>query len=255
MKDKFNSLEILITHLKGNSNVIAVIEYGFRSYTDMDLGGDYDFFIITTDKIKTEIDGLHFHVGFIPVDCNIRTLSELQKEKPVSLFDYSLFTGRIIFDKSGTIPSVLKHAELKWPPISNPFNYGEIQWERFTQQHVIDKFEHRLFDNELFSQMHLNMNINWLFDNYVRIKYKQYSEPKNVLHIMKKEHPETYNLFQEYHSTLDLKKKLEITKSLTKLILEPIGGPWKKGEVIFQPKNWEKELMIIEKEYLIKQVF
>lgn len=72
---------------------------------------------------------------------------------------------------------------------------------------------------------------------------------------MRKEHPQLSALYEEYHRTLDLDRKLEITVALTEEILGPVGGPWRSNEVIFHYNDLNSELYEQEKQAVLDLVF
>ena len=146
----FETINDLIQHLKRNPNVYALVRYGGRRVNDDSPGGDFDLYVII-DKIETPIESIHFHLSRIPVDLNIRKLDDLLLAESVSFIDMVLPAGEILFDRNGEVTKLLPQLQNRWNPRTSTISNSQIDWERFSQKHVLDKLRFRLHEDIVFS--------------------------------------------------------------------------------------------------------
>lgn len=174
------NLENLIVRLKNNEIVISIIEYGSRSFHESSGNGDYDIFVIVEESLYS-IESLHFYINDIPVDLNIRTIEDLKKETPLSFIDFSIFKGRIIYDKNNTVYSLIRDNKQKWDKKGNELSEHDIAFERFNKKHVLDKVKGRLDSDPILCNLLLNTNIYWLLQSYFRFNNLTYPGEKKRL--------------------------------------------------------------------------
>ena len=218
----------LITRLSQNSNVLGILRYGSRDAFEGRVGGDVDLFVIVKER-PDEVESLHFHVGHTPVDLNLRTLADLHRQMPLTEIDDAIREAEAIFERGETVATALvqikKHA-------SAPLTDNKIAWDRFCQQHVIDKVKGRLESNPILCALLLNTNIYWLIHAYFRVRRLPYKGEKAALNWLQRNAEEIFELIKRFYQTHVLSEQLSITEDLTDRVLEPIGGRWKRGELI-----------------------
>ena len=73
------TIKQMIKRLKDHPAVVGLIEYGGAQHRDKSIPGDYDLFAVLATPAP-EVESLHFHVGGIPVDLNLRTLDEIRAD-------------------------------------------------------------------------------------------------------------------------------------------------------------------------------
>jgi len=251
----FKTLEDFIDHLKNKDEIIGIVQYGNRDYKNMSVGGDYDLNIIVDDKIETNIAGLHLHVNSIPVDCGIISIKDLFLDESPSDFHSILVDSRIIYDKNGSIEKQLKKIKEKWKLNIIPIKEGELAFERFIKQHVVDKFEHRLFENEVYTRIFLSGNIFSLLEAYMKINELNPYDFKNALQIMKENDNHIYKLFEEFVTNNNLENQISVTKEINNKVFNRYGGVWNKNEIVFHYKNSSDELSQIEKQKILNLIF
>jgi len=238
--NKFNNLESLIKHLISIKCVVGIIQYGSRDYKDMKLGGDYDLtVIIENNDLFPNVEGLHFYVGKIPVDFVIRTISDFKGEKMKNKFDIIHFYSKIIYDRNSILEEILKEAKDKWNYKENRLDYNNITKLRFRLTHVINKLEHRLHNNFIYSMYYLNEAIRISLKAYIEIK----SLHKEVVRVCILHIKENDNELEEkiltFYNTTNLEEKFLLIKKIIKMILEPIGGLWEENEILFHGNKIE----------------
>lgn len=251
----FGTLEAFITHLQTKNDIIGIVQYGSRDYTNMSPGGDYDLNIIIDGNIKTQIAGLHLHINSIPVDCGIISVNDLYQDESPSDFHSLLAKSKVLFDRNGLLSKQLIKIKKNWKLNITPIQEGELSFSRFITQHVVDKFENRLFDNEVYSRIFLGENIFTLLESYMKINELDPYNYKKALEIMKKQDNDTYILFEEYAKNHDLNKLLSITKELNNKVFSKYGGSWKNEEIIFHYRNPSDVLSDQDKQNIINLVF
>lgn len=232
MAGNITSIESMLSMLKSNPSVLGLIEYGSAQVSDAGTKGDYDLFVVLNTKVEN-IESLHFFVGDIPVDLNIRSLHELQKAYYLTGFDTALLDGRLIHDPSGKVSKVvgeLKDRQLKHG-LQTPSDQT-VNSTRHGHRHVLDKARTYLNSNPLLVKLLLNTNIYWLIESYYRIRGLQYGGEKQALEYLKIIEPEVYRIFEHFYSVDDLQEQIEIQEKLTDIILQPVGGKWATGEIL-----------------------
>lgn len=251
----FDTLEAFINHLKSKKDIIGIVQYGSRDYTNMSPGGDYDLNIIIDKNIETQIAGLHLHINSIPVDCGIISVNDLFYNDSPSDFHSLLAKSKVLFDRDGLLSAQLTQIKDKWKLNIKPIQEGELSFSRFITQHVVDKFEKRLFENEVYTRIFLSENVFTLLETYIKINGLNPYNYKIALEIMERQDNDTYILFEEYVKNHDLNRLLSITKELNSKVFSKYGGSWKNDEVIFHYKNTSDVLSDQDKQNIIDLIF
>jgi len=251
----FTNLEEFISHLKSKDEIIGIVQYGNRDYKNMCPGGDYDLNLILDKQFQTPIGGLHFHINSIPVDCGIISINDLYMDSSPSDFHSILIKSLVLHDPTGEISKQLNKIKSIWKFNIIPIKEGEIEFERFIKQHVVDKFENRLFENEVYTRIFLSGNIFSLLEDYMKINKLDPYDFKTALKSMEETDNKTYKLFEDFVSTHDLHKQMFITKQLNNEVLHKIGGTWKNDEAVFHYKNFSDSINDEDKQKIIQLVF
>ena len=227
----FQNLEELVARLESNPGVVGIVRYGSRRLADLSQGGDFDLFVFVK-KRPPGIESIHFYVGNIPVDLNIRDFDDIQRRKPLTNIDIALVYAEILYDKTTVLRQELSSLSERWKQTSSNLTEHGIAWHRFCQQHVLDKVRGRIADEPLLCEFLLATNIYWLVQAYFNIRCISYPGEKDALGLLESKEPQMYAEIQRFYASNDLNEKLEISERLTELTLAPIGWPWRKGELI-----------------------
>jgi len=207
--------------------VLGILRYGSNDGLSGN-GGDLDLFVIVSER-PDDVESLHFYVGDTPVDLNVRTLTDLQRDQPLTEIDSAIADAEILFDRNGQVAAMQQQVEAKCP---KPLTEHQIAWERFCQQHVLDKVRGRLESHPTLAALLLNTNIHWLMSSYFRIRALPYTGEKNALEWLRANDPTVIEMIADFYATPSLEEKFSITQTLTDRVLAPIGGRWKPGELI-----------------------
>lgn len=253
MKD-FQNLSELIDRLRESPGVIGIVRYGSRTPEDMSSGGDFDIFVFLGNN-SLDLESLHFYVDYIPVDINLRIIEDLNLSEPISFIDFVLIDGDLLYDKTGILERKISSLKQRWKIQSNELTENEKSWERFSQKHALDKVKGRLNEELLFCEFLLNTNIYWLIQNYFRVRSIPYPGEKDALEWINTKDTKIHNKIEDFYRTKDLKKKLEISEELTELVLEPIGGSWRKGELLTLGRNKQVSDIQLKGKELFNEIF
>ncbi len=221
----------LIERLKASPEVLGIVRYGSRTIQDNSKGGDFDLFVIVQMR-DPDLESIHFYWGQTPVDLGLRTLHDLEQEKPLSYIDPGLADGEILFDRTGTLQELVGAAADRWTEPINPLPESEVVLTRFYQQHVLEKVKGRIEADPVFCNMLLSINITWLLHIYYKVRYKKFPGEKVALDWIRRKEPDIAAKIEAFFETTSLKLKLSLSEKLTDLVLEPIGGPWERAEVL-----------------------
>jgi predicted nucleotidyltransferase len=253
MKD-FQNLNELIDRLKESSAVIGIVRYGSRLPEDMSSGGDFDLFVFLGTS-SLDLESLHFYIDDIPVDINLRTLKDLDLSKPISFIDFALMDGDILYDETGILEKKISSLKQRWKIQGAKLTENEKSWERFSQKHILDKVKGRINKEPLLCEFLLNTNIYWLIQNYFRVRRIPYPGEKDALKRINIKDNNIHNKLEDFYSTKDLKKKFEISEELTELVLAPIRGPWRKGELLSLSRNKQGRDIQLKGKKLLNEIF
>ena len=227
----FEDLELLIDRLKRSGPVIGLVRYGSRGPADLSPGGDFDLFVFVEDR-PADIESIHIYVGDIPVDLNIRCIQDLHRAQPLTAFDTALIQGEILYDKTGALAQELASLGHQWQRDADQLREHEIHMIRFCQQHVLDKVRGRTEAEPLLCEFLLSANIHWLVRAYFAVRGRQFPGEKQALEWLASDEPQVYANIGCFYASRDLAEKVRINERLTELILAPVGGPWRRDELM-----------------------
>lgn len=251
----YSTIEDFIEQLKYRPEILGILQYGNRDYLDMTPGGDYDLIVIVDQVVSTNVDGLHFHINHIPVDCGLIAKEDLHADAPPSDFHCLAAGAKILYDASGEIAKRMPELKKTWGLEVPKMKEGEIAFERFIRQHIIDKFKGRGHEDETYTRIFLSGNVFSLLESYMQIEQLNPYDFKGALRYMKANDLPTYQCFAAFEKTYDLQEKIKITEELNQLVLRKIGGPWQKGEVVFHYREAAHEVPDAERNLVIDLIF
>ena len=226
-----DNLKALVTQLKRNPSVIGLARYGSRSPADLSAGGDFDLFVFVEDR-PHDIESIHFYVAGIPVDLNIRCLEDLHRLEPLTPFDTALIDAEILYDRIGTLPQELAALDERWQREPGQLTEHGVNMRRFCQQHVLDKARGRTATDRLLCQFLLATNIYWLVEAYFAVRCLHFPGEKHALKWLSAKEPQIHAEISRFYESDDLDEKLEMNERLTELVLAPVGGPWRRDELM-----------------------
>jgi hypothetical protein len=230
-KNTFKDLTSFIQHAKNIEGVVGIVEYGGRTHSEMTLGGDYDLSVIFEKPVSKNFSGVHFHIAGIPIDCMILSVDDFSGP-PQNEFLLAHLNCTILFDKNDVTKNILDKIKTSWKKNGNYSDYEKNVY-RFFFQHIIDKLEHRLFDNELYSKFIIFSSFTFFLDFYARIKNLEAGKSKEHFNYIKTCDSELFNIVSKMFSSSDLEEQFELLKKCAEHILSPVGGLWASDEVLF----------------------
>ena len=228
----YQTIKEFIYDLKTNENVIGIVEYGRRKYSDMKNGGDYDLTVFHNNPCIQNISGLHFRIGTIPIDCMIKTIEFFNLEHPENEFDSVHLNCDIIFDRNGSIAKGIEKIKEKWST-SNQLTEGERNNFRFSFRHTVDKLKYRLKDDLLYSHFYITSSMDWFIECYAKIYHLDIGKPQKVFSYIENTDPRLYELINSFFTQNDIEIKYKMLSECAEIMLKDIGGFWADDELIF----------------------
>jgi hypothetical protein len=227
------SIEQMLARLKANRVVLGLVAYGSDHAADGYTQGDFDLFVILREK-DPAVESLHFYVAGTPVDLNLLSLDQLRSLKREHGFAFfALLNGQVIIDRSDSldyeIRKLRERASLNEP---THLSQHELAFIRHGHRHVFDKLRNRLESMPLTSRLLLHSNIYWLVVNYFQVRGLPYRGEKKALEYLKEFDPQVYAGLQDFYAAENLERQVEISRELSQRVLTPIGGLWRKDEVL-----------------------
>ena len=230
--NNFASLTDMVNHLSGLPGVIGIVEYGGRPHTHMHPGGDYDLTVIFGKPVSKNFSGVHFHVAGIPVDCMLLSAEDFMLPEPASPFHLVHLNCTILHDKNGAAGKLLEGIKSTWKK-PQEVSESEKTWIRFATKHTLDKLEHRLLDDELYSRVFIAQTVDYIMEIYSQLKQLEPGKTKSHLAYMKLNDEVLYNNIENLLTTTDLKLQFELLKKINASIAQDVGGMWQAGEALF----------------------
>ena len=164
---------------------------------------------------------------------NFRTIAQLRCLEAASGFESAFFDGRVIYDPTGEIAQHVRRLnEKRIQSSSRQLTDDDVARIRHWHKHVLDKVEGRTDSRPTFCSFLLSANILWLIENYFRIRHIEYKGPKAAFDYIEQGEPEIYARIQNFYLANSLEQKLQLTRELTELILQPVNGMWRDDEVL-----------------------
>lgn len=228
----FDSIEAFITHLKRNDNIVGIVEYGGRAFSDMSPGGDYDLTVIFDKPLSKNIEGVHFHINGIPVDCMLLSVNDFMADCPLNEFLHVHMNCTLLYDKDGITEGLLNRIQTTWKK-NDKLSEFEVMLFRFTFRHILDKLRHRLHENTLYTNYFIYSSMDWFLSCYARINGLEAGKPKLHLKFIEDNDPQLYTLISDLYEAVALEEKYEKLSDIAERMLSTIGGLWQTEEVLF----------------------
>ena len=228
----FANLSEMIAHFSKLPGVVGIVEYGGRTHTNMLPGGDYDLTVIFDKPVSQNFSGVHFHVSGIPVDCMLLSVDDFATPEPADSFFLVHLDASILYDKDGITKAILEKLQTTW---SKPPELTEAQkmWTRFASRHILDKLEHRLYDDEVYSHCFIDGAASFIVDMYAEANHLALGKTKIHLNFMAQNDPLLYGHFKTLYTTIDLSAKFAALKKINAYVAGSCGGMWGRDEILF----------------------
>lgn len=230
--NSFADIDSFIKHLMMKDDIVGIVEYGGRTHSNMSVGGDYDLTVILNEPISHNFTGVHFHIAGIPIDCMILSIDDFLSEVPSNEFLLAHLNCTILFDRDNRIEDILNKIKVTWK-VPEKLSDCEKSTFRFSFQHVIDKLEHRLHENELYSKYFIFASFDWFLQCYARIKCLEVGKPKAQLNYIRHNDLYLFNIINRLYNSADLDIQFEMLKEIANQMLSTVGGLWASNEVLF----------------------
>lgn len=227
MNMNYATITQFIDCLKLKKDVVGIVEYGGRTYSDMSVGGDYDLTVITRSPVAANIGGVHFHIAGIPIDCMILSTNDFKEDNPKSPFWLVHLNCKILFDRDNITKDLLNSIQSKWQHHVE-LTEREIGWFRFIVSHVIDKLKNRLQEDVLYSNYFMSSSLELYLACYARIKKLEAGKPKLHFQYMKENDVELYGYFNSFYETTDVSEHFSYCNILPSILPKILAAYGKK---------------------------
>jgi hypothetical protein len=213
----------LIEVLKSQRNVLGILEYGSRPPG----AADTDLCVVVSERPRG-LESVHFWLKSGPVDLNVRTLRDLRGSGLEREFDDALREGTILWEReTGTLSGLCARAQ------ACPLGTSKLARMRHGHAHYLTKLTYYRDRKPLLCHVLLCGAVHWLLRSYAAIHGLRYEGEKAVLRAIEENAPAIYAQLEALFRARSLSDKIEELERITAEVLEPIGGPWRRGEVLY----------------------
>jgi hypothetical protein len=221
----------LVARLSGNPRVASIVRYGSRLVSDNSPGGDLDLFVIV-DGPTGEVESVHLWMGHIPVDLNVRSMDDLERADPLTFIDVALAGGEVVYDRDGTLAPQLGGLARRWGTAHAPLTEHDVAWERFCHAHLLAKVRQRLDIDPLLAELLMHSGVVWLLPAYFRLRGLPFEGEKRALAWLRAHDADTLAILEAFYAADRPDERLGCLERLAGVVLAPIGGLWRRDEVL-----------------------
>ena len=237
-----NTIDEMINMLRNNPEVVGLIEYGSAEWNDDEINGDYDLIVVLRQR-DPEVESLHFYIGEVPVDLNVRSIEDIQDIRCATGFNSIWLDGRIIHDPSGAINHEIKDLRQRHAKASRKNHNLDIAGMRYGAKHILDKIRDHQETGTTLSSYLLHQGMYWIVPQYFQIRGLEFKGEKKALEYILKHEPKMFQNIAEFYKTIERTRQIDLFQSVAETVLEPLGGLWKKDEILtFGNQKKGKEL-------------
>ncbi len=244
------TVQELIARLRAQPAVAGIVRYGNRPVAATGVGGDLDLFILV-DERPPDVESLHFYVGGVPVDLNVRTWRDLEQDEPLTPIDDTIYQGEILYDREGDLSRRLAALTARRMQPPRPLSAHDIAFLRFGQRHSLDSVAGRLDSHPILCRLVLESHLYWAIQHYFLVRRLPYHGEKAALHYLERHEPELWRDLGQFYAASDLPERLTLAEALGEHVLAPVGGLWRQDEVLtFGTRTADDHLPAIGQCYL-----
>ena len=216
----------LIGRIQENDNVLAILQYGSGIEGE---GADTDLCLVVKDRPQG-LEGIHFWTATGPVDLNIRTVDELRDGGVEAGFDDVLREGEVVYERTpGTLTGICGKPQPR-RALPGP---GETARMRHGHAHFLSKLDFYKDRDPLLCRLLLSGAVHGLLRTYVAVREVPWRGEKPALEAMRTRDEDMLVDLETASANPEMNKRIEAVRRLTERVLEPIGGPWRRNEVLF----------------------
>ncbi len=215
----------LIEALRANPTVLAILSYGSGVGPD---AADTDLCVVVSER-PLGLESVHFWLESGPVDLNVRTLAELKAASVEPGFDEVLREGTVLYERDHgalrELPSIPQ-------PEKDPASQAGMARVRHGFTHYMTKLDHHKNRDPLLCNVLLCGATHWLLHAYVSVRGRAYRGERAALQAVEQRDPDLLADLRVLSGSSVLEDRIEALRRLVERVLEPVGGPWRRGEVL-----------------------
>jgi len=230
MKKVYNFIE----KMKQDSNVIGIVGYGSAFIKDSENINDYDFTIIVDEKVFSTINGFHFYIDDIPIDCVFKSIDSFYIDKPTKSFELVYMDCVVIYRRDHRLEDALDYIRVHWKKHVS-VNEKVITSYRFRLSTYLNKVKKNYLNN---SKQHycnhiMNLGIADCFEMYSKVNYLKPAKYQMNYEYMHQSDSDLHIFFQEYYMSGQMEQKVKAFEKIVNKLLATVGGLWERGETIY----------------------
>ena len=226
-----NSIRQMVDALRNNPEVVGLMEYGSAHHSDEEIHGDYDLVVVVEER-DPEVESLHFRVGGVPVDLNIRSLGDIRDMRSAVGFDAILLDGRIVHDPSGRLAEEIQALRQRDGEAPRQQSKPNVPSMRHGHRHILDKVRDRRESMPTLSSYLLHQGAYWLARQYFEIRNLEFRGDKHALEFLREHEPVIFTSLERFYRITDHAEQTELFRSMAEAVLAPVGGLWRDDEVL-----------------------
>ncbi|MGD9889835.1 MAG: hypothetical protein AB7R89_01955 [Dehalococcoidia bacterium] len=219
----------LIARLVDHPKLVGIVRYGGRSVEAPAPGGDLDLCLIV-DERPPPMESIHFYVGSLPVDLNLRTWRDLERDPPLTPIDDAILAGEVLYDRDGDLAQRLRGCANR--RVTMVLSAHDLALIRFGQRHSLDKVVGRLATDPLLCRMLLESNVYWAIRHYFTVRDLSFPGDRAALVYLAQHESATYKDIEAFYRETGLPARLALATGISEQILAPVGGLWRRDEVL-----------------------
>lgn len=234
------SPEELIDCLRANPDVLGILRCGSASRPG-EKAADLDLCLVVRQR-PPGLEAAHFWVGDTPLDMNIRTLEELTSGcvSGAPVLEDVLRCGEILFERSpGALTEIAKSEDSDHP--KTPLLDDRLKAEmRFCYAHLVRKLETHVDDEPLLCELLLGGAVHNILETYRIVHGLSNSGEKGTLKTLSQRDPHLLSHLKGSLGNASLGERIEAFRCFADGVVAPVGGLWRKDEVVFIPEPGAK---------------
>lgn len=236
---EFGIINDFIENLKKNENVIGIVEYGSRDYNDNGHKkiGDYDLTVILNCHINNKVNGFHFFINGILIDCMIKIIDDFYIDSPSSPFDLVHLNCSIIFDRNGEVKKAINNIRKQWNN-SNVVDESYIERYRYKFKHLLFKSNsYHLKDEDMVARYMLDVTFDTFVNFYTKTNDIPLGKYSSIFEHLQNENTLLGKFVYNYQKSVEFIDRYKWMNKIITYILSEYGGVWKKNEILFRSKQ------------------
>lgn len=236
--------KILFKEFEKDNNVVAILGYGSFFDEISQNYNDIDFTVVTLEPVFKSINGIHFKINDIQIDCIYKTIDSFYVLKPNKKFDLVYLESIIIYKRNDIIDDALNFIRKNWTMYAS-LNEKAIFSYRFRLSTYLQKIKKNMLHNQLFANHIISLSIIDCLNFYILVSKLRLGKYKNAYLYMKEKNSTLYNNFYNFYQSYSVESKLIYLEKIINNLLMPFNGLRREDEIMYH--LIDKDILIEDK--------